>query len=347
MFTDDTFTLIPQRVKEICAGLKKLKETYKFTWYCEGHIHMLYKNPEMIDYMADAGILRIQLGIESGNQDVLNAYNKGCTVEEIEAVVKHCVDVGIEQILGNIILGSALADGNTYEKDLAFGERLIRLGQGALELGVVSYWPLAETAITDNPERYKLKIIDDQFVTASEDFPQVETDSLNRFDIVEMIQKMRSHFLKCMQDMISNDEIPLKRILKWFWQIENFKIASAWAKVLYSMPHQFAYYQMLQSGEVYRSVDLDRKAYFRAHPMRVVELNENIVVKNGKKFDLKECELNELDQKVLIYSVGKLSVTDVADRLKEDWPHLSITLENVIATLQKLERKHIIVYSMY
>ncbi len=88
MFTDDTFTLIPKRVKEICEGLKELRKKKDFLWFCEGHIHMLFLHPEMIEYMAQAGVHRIQLGIEAGTQDVLDAYRKGSTLEEIKFVVK-------------------------------------------------------------------------------------------------------------------------------------------------------------------------------------------------------------------------------------------------------------------
>ena len=66
MFADDTFTLSPERVKALCEGIKSIREKKDFVWYCEGHIRTLLKHPEMIDYMVVAGMVRLQLGIESG-----------------------------------------------------------------------------------------------------------------------------------------------------------------------------------------------------------------------------------------------------------------------------------------
>ena len=45
-----------------------------------------------------------------------------------------------------------------------------------MEIGVVSYWPLPETTITNHPEDYGLNILDYDFITSSGDFPQIEDD---------------------------------------------------------------------------------------------------------------------------------------------------------------------------
>ena len=72
-FLDDTFTLNKKRLKTICGVLK---EHYQGPWFCEGRIEVLYRDPEIIDILADAGLTRIQLGLESGSQKVLDAYRK-------------------------------------------------------------------------------------------------------------------------------------------------------------------------------------------------------------------------------------------------------------------------------
>ena len=76
----------------------------------------------MISYIAEAGARRIQLGIEAGTQEVLDAYRKGSTLDEIRDVVVRCRDAGIEQIYSNIILGGAFFTRDVYEKKFAVHE---------------------------------------------------------------------------------------------------------------------------------------------------------------------------------------------------------------------------------
>ena len=107
LFVDDTFTLIPERVKAICEGIKRLCANRDVRWFSEGHIHTLYKNQEMIEYIANSGGYRLQLGIEAGTQKVLDAYRKGSTLEEIRTVIIKCKEAGIKEVFSNIILGGA------------------------------------------------------------------------------------------------------------------------------------------------------------------------------------------------------------------------------------------------
>lgn len=76
VFSDDTFTLNFDRLKKICIGLMERRKHYNFTFFCEGHVHTLYKKPEMIQYLAKAGCERLQLGIEAGTAEILKAYGK-------------------------------------------------------------------------------------------------------------------------------------------------------------------------------------------------------------------------------------------------------------------------------
>lgn len=345
LFTDDTFTLVPKRVHDICEGLKELKKSYDFTWYCEGHVHMLYKNPQMIEDMASAGCLRVQLGIESGNQEVLDAYHKGCTLEEIESVVHHCMDAGIEQIFGNIILGSPFASYETYDKDKSFAEHLLHIGKGTLELGVVSYWPLPETDMTDHPEKYGISLVDPSFEMAADDFPQVRTKKLSCLAISHMVQELRADLDSCMKNMIRKGEVPIERILSWFSLGRQYKVVGSWFRILGSMPVEFAYYQMLASNEVCRSTDMDVADFYKAHPMRVVPLNDRITFPKEDQYDIEELHLTPFEQQVLLYAAGKLSVREMMGRLVQLFP--KETPDRLKSALDRLEQAHLVVYCPY
>ncbi len=338
LFTDDTFTLIPQRVKKICEQLKKLREKYWFDWFCEGHVHTLYMHPEMITDIAQAGAKRIQLGIEAGTQEVLDAYRKGSTLDEIRDVVVKCRDAGIKQIYSNIILGGAFYNRDVYEKNKQFAKELIRLGKGCVEIGVVSYWPLAETAITNHPENYDLTIVDKDFLTSVGDFPQTEMNNISRWDIIQMMQDMENEIKALMLDMLRHDEIPFSLIISFVQDIEEGISYGMWASCLYEQPKLFAYYQMLASGESVRSLELT-VPFLEAHPMRVISLYRHIK-KDTRGYMFFQCRLSEFEMKVLVYSTGKLSVREIIHYL-----HMKNgQAEKVFAVLKKLETYKIIVF---
>ena len=163
----------------------------------------------MIKDIAAAGALRIQLGIESGVPRVLEAYRKHTTPEEIKEVVAACRETGRMQIYGNIILGSAFFSKEIYEQDLAFGKELLEWGQGALELNVVCYWPLPETSITKEPEKYGIQIVDYDFYTSAEDFPQTETEEMSRWEILRLAQHMEKEFAGKRKEMLLEGRVTM------------------------------------------------------------------------------------------------------------------------------------------
>lgn len=349
LFTDDTFTLIPQRVKDICKGLKRLREKKDFNWFCEGHVHTLYLHPEMIEYIAEAGAQRIQLGIEAGTQDVLDAYKKGSTIDEIKFVIKKCRDAGIQQIYSNIILGGAYFSKEIYLKNLEFAKELLSLGEGTVEIGAVAYWPLPETDITNNPQKYNIKIVDKEFLTSNGDFAQTETNELTRWDISFFVQDMEEELQKHMQKMLKNNEIPIQRVLKWFPQENTLKSVGRWWYCLNKMPHLLAYYNILLFGEAKTLKDFSLNEVLSAHPMRVISVYLYIEKISSTTIKLFDCILTGIEKDVLVYSTGKMSIENIIKQLSIIYNKYSYDeLKNIVLnTLKKLEKEHLVVFSKY
>ena len=99
----------------------------------------------------------------------------------------------------------------------------------------------------------------------------------------------------------------------------------------------FAYYEMLKLGEGFHSTQLDN--LMTAHPLRIITLykylrriNKSVEI-CGEKFVGKEIE-------ILLLTTGKLSVTEIANRL-------DLEIHKVIEVLNKLEYKHLIVYTLH
>ena len=333
-FTDDTFTLQTERVKKICAGINERRRTFKLEFFCEGHIHTLYKNPELIRLLADSGCYGIQLGIESGNNHVLKAYRKNTTAEEILEVVSRCYDAGIQQIFGNIILGGAFFSAETYETDKNFIRQLLDIGKGVIELSVVTFLALPNTQMTLCPSDFGIRIYDTEFLTSVGDFPQTETTYFNRITIAEKQAELENFILENMLELIKSRKIPTEKILHWFK--ESSKHKSAWFTALTQLENVYSYYEMLYLGEGTESRNIANLVL--AHPLRIVpiykhlnRIDKNFVSFYDEKFSLKELE-------VIMLTIGKLSVAQIAEKV-------SLSTPKVIDVLNRLEKKFLIIYN--
>ncbi len=77
-FTDDTFNVPPERIKNILRMM--IRNKYGFRWY--SYFRCQFADEEMLELMKKSGCDGAVLGIESGNQKILNNMNKAVTVEQ-------------------------------------------------------------------------------------------------------------------------------------------------------------------------------------------------------------------------------------------------------------------------
>lgn len=311
LFVDDTFTLKPDRVRQICEGLKEFRSNYNFTWFCEAHVGMLKHCPDMIEDLANAGCGRIQIGIEAGTGRVLDAYRKNISPDDIREVVAKCRDAGIPQLFGNIIVGGAFFSEEIFQEDLRFGEELIEIGQGILELGVVSYWPLPETALTKNAGSYGIRITDADFITTVDDFPQTETDEFDVWGINSCVQKMRRRFHELMIRMLRNRMVPDERMRKWISRdgIEDI-VPSYWRAALSETPEIFAWYHLLSANEVLTSPELS-ESFSSARPIRLISLNSYAEYQGRDRTQLLGYKLTDLERDTLVLCTGRLTIGEI------------------------------------
>ncbi len=81
---DDSFTLNRKHVEAFCSAL--VKNHIDITWSCLTRVNII--SDELINLMKRAGCTKVDLGIESGNQRVLDLINKGITLEQVREAVK-------------------------------------------------------------------------------------------------------------------------------------------------------------------------------------------------------------------------------------------------------------------
>lgn len=352
MFADDTFTLIPSRVKELCEGIKKIRENKDFIWYCEGHVRTLLQHPEMIDYMVDAGMVRLQLGIESGNERVLNAYNKGCTPEEIISLVKLCKEKGVKSIFGNIILGSAFFSEESFQKDLEFSKHLIEISEGIVELSVVYYWPLPGTRMTNSPERFGIKLEDTDFFTGMMELPQTSTAEFSLWDIQGFGYNFNQQLNALVVNMIKGGQISRSRIMDWYRIEKQYGNGiSLWQNIVKQYREVHRYFELALAQNIVFVHNIRREEFYKLHPMRLISLAAKF---NGVRlvdvlYD--DINLDKIDLEILRYSYGKLTVEEIINVLKQIVSELYCGSDEIhqviISKLQRLEKYYFVAFGKY
>lgn len=73
-------------------------------WRCESRVDIIYKNYFIIDEMAKRGCQRVQYGIESDNQEVLDHIFKELDVSIVEEIIQYMISSGIH-VAASFILG--------------------------------------------------------------------------------------------------------------------------------------------------------------------------------------------------------------------------------------------------
>ena len=136
---------------------------YYFTWFAEGRVDVLAKYPEMLSTMYNAGLRKLQLGIESGRQETLDVYNKNITLEQIESVILEASKYPELTIHGNIMMANPKESFDEYLISIDFFKKLAQLSDFRLDIGATYLAPFAGTQIRMNPGKFEMDILIENF----------------------------------------------------------------------------------------------------------------------------------------------------------------------------------------
>lgn len=100
-FFDDDFTMSKKWTHKFCDLM--IAEKINMPWTCTTRVDFLDR--DLLVKMKQAGLYFIVLGVESGSQKVLDALQKGYTVEQVRNAFKWCRELGI-LTFGFFLIGS-------------------------------------------------------------------------------------------------------------------------------------------------------------------------------------------------------------------------------------------------
>src|SRR3989344_2340261 len=114
-FYDDTFTINPKRVLQICDEIKKRK--LNVTWSCLTRVSNV--NKEILEAMHSSGCWHVLYGIENGNQHMLDYIKKGTNLNQISDAVRWAKEAGLN-VRGSFICGLPGETKETIENTVKF-----------------------------------------------------------------------------------------------------------------------------------------------------------------------------------------------------------------------------------
>lgn len=160
-FSDDAFTLNKKRAIEFCERVIESKN--KFTFGFESRADVI--NEQFLALLSKAGFKKIQIGLESADNDVLKLLKKKVTIEQIENAIKLAYKYQMH-ISVSYIVGHAFDTEETVKKTLDYIKHIQKEYNAYTMVSVNTPFPGTEqyekrnelgiNIFTDNPDDYRL-----------------------------------------------------------------------------------------------------------------------------------------------------------------------------------------------
>lgn len=116
---DETFAVEEKRAVKICELINKKR--LKFKWDIRTRVDLL--NKEVLEFLKSGNCHRIHLGIESGNQEILDKMGKGISILEIKEKIKLAKKFGFE-LRGYFMLAYPGETERSIRKTIEFAKSL-------------------------------------------------------------------------------------------------------------------------------------------------------------------------------------------------------------------------------
>jgi anaerobic magnesium-protoporphyrin IX monomethyl ester cyclase len=136
MILDDNFLLNKKKLFGVCDGI--ILEKMDLTWYCITHVKSM--TPDRLIKIKKAGCWFVEVGIESGNQDILKQIKKNTNKAEIQKAIVMAKRAGLK-VKGNFIYGFPGETRETLEETIQFA---LDLDLDYFQQSYLTVWPGCE-----------------------------------------------------------------------------------------------------------------------------------------------------------------------------------------------------------
>lgn len=144
MIFDDNFLINTKKLEAICHAI--IRDRLEISWYCMGHAKTM--KIERLKMIRKAGCWFIEIGIESGNDKILELIQKKTTKGEIQEAVSNAKLAGLK-VKGNFIFGLPGETEETLDESIRFATEI---PIDYFQQNFLTIWPGCELSL--NPAHY-------------------------------------------------------------------------------------------------------------------------------------------------------------------------------------------------
>ncbi|MCR4944080.1 MAG: B12-binding domain-containing radical SAM protein [Clostridium sp.] len=188
-YCDDTFTVFNKRVEKFISLCNESK--VKFNWRCESRVDAMFKNSYLLEGLKDAGCKRIQFGIESGNQEILDKIRKNMKLPQAYEIIDKTINTGIG-VATSFIFGHYCDTVETMEDTVKMMEELKSKYGEKIGIAYGLNTPYPGTYQYDNMEDLGLEMTVSKFSELDMLSPVVQTKNFTTEDL----KKINSRAMK-------------------------------------------------------------------------------------------------------------------------------------------------------
>lgn len=341
-FLDDTFIIDPNRTKHICDELIK-RYHGEVKWFCEARCEILLRNAYLIPLLKEAGLIRVQLGGESGNQAVLDCYNKGIKLNQIESVVDLLYKNGIPSVYINFIVGGAIESIDTFKDTLEFAKRMMRKAPGCVEVGASLFTPYVGTPMYVSPNLYGINIIDKELIRGADgSIPFAESKDLSQYKIAQLYDIFNTEIDKTFIEIMA--ELPHETILRHFILDVKYEANTLWGRKVVEIEKMKNFYESIVSNKYVDFEHIQKDMFEYAVPMRTI-----LPSSNGHKYHYIDnygnyVPLCGFEESVFLLSSGKLNIAEIKQILQQRYDFGQNFSNELYNVYDKFNQEHLIVW---
>lgn len=191
-FVDDTITVNKNRMYQLCDLI--LNNNHKFKWMCNARVNTV--DLEMLKTMKNAGCVRVEFGVESGNPDVLKKIKKAITIEQIKNAHSMAREAGL--CIGSFVMVGNL--GEDISSVIKTKELLEQIDTDDVFIAIATPFPGTELYKIARDNNWLLNKNWSKYVTTPTYLPGykpvMETDKMNAQEILKAFFYLHSQFVK-------------------------------------------------------------------------------------------------------------------------------------------------------
>ncbi|MFP4498373.1 MAG: B12-binding domain-containing radical SAM protein [Vulcanimicrobiota bacterium] len=354
-FCDDAFIVDLKRCEKIAEGLQEYRQKTgrDFIFFCQGRANVVDKNRKLIKKLIDAGMVKMQIGIETGAPEILKIYNKQLDISQVRNTVEIFTGLGRATLAGGFILGGPAESYETFEKSVELARELIQAGPGIFEVssGFLGAYP--GTEIAENPGKFSLKLIEPDFSKGhSLEDVQFETPFLNRNQLRQIKIQFQNECLRAMESVLG--KIPERLVKLHFKWAEKYGLYTEWySRFFQNMAPLQNYFNYLDMKPCRKMEDIDDRGLLDVYPTRTVlgrnyDAEGNIILPYSTH---KVILTDPIEKKAYELSSGKLRTREIIQRLQREYKEdldVGHLLTNFLKPFyKKLERSYHIIFNNY